>query len=206
MWRVSSPSRTPCPLPPPAPRPPRCACAYAGDGSLTCVSRRCGGRRDTCSSRAARAAAILLPRSVADVANRVALLRGEVATSARLPLRISREGLPRVVCVGDQTWTRDPSDTAGLCNETIVAKVMMTLRPGVIIGCNGWRPMFENPLGKPVGPARWTAKLSFGRGRSQAGRTPSTTKTQRLGGSSGRVMSDHLPLRHNNYLEVPRGS
>ena len=73
------------------------------------------------------------------------------------------------ICVGDQTWTHDPSDTAGLCNETIVAKIMMTLRPGVIIGCNGWRPMFENPLGKPVGPATldsetliWTRTFASG--------------------------------------------
>jgi hypothetical protein len=87
------------------------------------------------------------------------------------------------ICVGDQTWTHDPTDTAGLCvshfrpmssicgaimapdctgwlrshvwrvlptlltlcsslpqNESIIAKVMMTLRPGVIIGCNGWQP------------------------------------------------------------------
>ena len=58
------------------------------------------------------------------------------------------------ICVGDQTWTHDPSDTTGLCDESIIAKVMMSLRPGVIIGCNGWRPgMFDMPLGEPVGPA-----------------------------------------------------
>jgi hypothetical protein len=74
------------------------------------------------------------------------------------------------VCVGDETWTHDPTDTAGLCDESTVAKALMVLRPGVILGCNGWRPgIFDMPLGDPAGPATrdeetevWTRTFSSG--------------------------------------------
>ena len=86
---------TPCPLhttPPHSPSPivPR--------RSLVMDHRRASAEDVTGEEERAAveqsAPAALLPRSVAEVADRVALLRGEVATSARPPLRVRRERLP----------------------------------------------------------------------------------------------------------------
>lgn len=90
------------------------------------------------------------------------------AMNATVRQYLSQPGVDSVyICVGDQLWTHDPADTTGLCDTSIVAKAMMFLEPGVILGCNGWRPEFASLLGNPLGPAIlvedvWTRHFASG--------------------------------------------
>ena len=68
---------------------------------------------------------------------------------------LSRPDIDSVyICVGDQLWTHDPHNTTGLCDTSTIAKALMFIEPGVILGCNGWRPEFASPLGIPLAPDR----------------------------------------------------
>ncbi len=71
------------------------------------------------------------------------------------------------VMVGDD-GTRSP--LVSTCTDTILAMFMLALRPGMILGCNGWEERFDLPLGDPLSPALSSSngiwRRSFARGAS----------------------------------------
>lgn len=53
----------------------------------------------------------------------------------------------------DQKTGWDPADLGGTCSEDMVAKFLVAVEQGGLIGCNGWQGEYGNPLGDPKGPA-----------------------------------------------------
>ena len=57
---------------------------------------------------------------------------------------------------GDQHWTTDPNDPAtlqGNCVGDCLARFLLGLEQGVILGADGWDESYDKPLGAPLGPA-----------------------------------------------------
>jgi hypothetical protein len=62
---------------------------------------------------------------------------------------------------GDQHWTNDPNlptSLQGSCVGDCLARFLLGVETGVILGTDGWDPEYEKPLGDPLGPAVFTAK------------------------------------------------
>jgi hypothetical protein len=60
---------------------------------------------------------------------------------------------------GDQHWTTDPNDPTSLqgsCVGDCLARFLLGVEVGVILGTDGWDPEYEKPLGDPLGPAVFT--------------------------------------------------
>lgn len=53
---------------------------------------------------------------------------------------------------GDQKTDYDPRNVSSQCSSDDVALFMLAVVPGAFLGCNGWDPDFQKPLGAPVGP------------------------------------------------------
>lgn len=60
---------------------------------------------------------------------------------------------------GDQHWTTDPNDPASLqgsCVGDCLARFLLGVERGVILGTDGWDESYAKPLGDPLGPALFT--------------------------------------------------
>eukprot|EP01051_Picozoa_sp_SAG22_P015882 SAG22_NODE_2144_length_2941_cov_2.511963_2_plen_425_part_00 len=60
---------------------------------------------------------------------------------------------------GDQFWTTDPNDPASLggsCLGDCHARFLLLWEPGVMMGSTGYDPIYDRPLGNPLGPAVYT--------------------------------------------------
>jgi hypothetical protein len=64
-----------------------------------------------------------------------------------------------MLCTHDQSWTKDPSDPATLvskCSNDTLARFLLVVERGCVLGTNGWDPAYDRPLGDPLGPALFT--------------------------------------------------
>lgn len=59
----------------------------------------------------------------------------------------------------DQHTDWDPSKTTGSCSEDLVAKFLVAVEEGGLLGCNGWQDEYGNPLGKPLGHATLSGQV-----------------------------------------------
>ena len=62
---------------------------------------------------------------------------------------------------GDQRWTVDPNSPIALqarCTEDCLARFLLGVEKGVILGTEGWDELYDKPLGDPLGPAVFTPK------------------------------------------------
>jgi hypothetical protein len=66
---------------------------------------------------------------------------------------------------GDQHWTTDPNDPLtlqGNCIGDCLARFLLGVEVGVILGADGWDESYSKPLGDPLGPAVWNTTHLFG--------------------------------------------
>jgi len=49
--------------------------------------------------------------------------------------------------------TDAPPTTKSICTQREIIIFLLAVEEGCILGCNGWDPQFEKPLGNPLGPA-----------------------------------------------------
>jgi hypothetical protein len=62
---------------------------------------------------------------------------------------------------GDQHWTVDPNDPSSLqskCSEDCLARFLLGVEKGCILGTEGWDAAYDKPLGDPLGAAQFKAK------------------------------------------------
>ena len=60
---------------------------------------------------------------------------------------------------GDQHWTVDPNDPASIqskCTGDCLARFLLGVEEGAILGTEGWDESYANPLGNPLAPALYT--------------------------------------------------
>jgi hypothetical protein len=65
---------------------------------------------------------------------------------------------------GDQHWTTDPNDPLtlqGNCIGDCLARFLLGVEVGVILGADGWDESYSKPLGDPLGPAVWNTTPCF---------------------------------------------
>jgi len=58
-----------------------------------------------------------------------------------------------LVTQGYSLPNRAAGDLASQCSDFVLASFLLALEPGCFLICNGWDPVFEQPLGRPDGPA-----------------------------------------------------
>ena len=59
-------------------------------------------------------------------------------------------------CFRDQQWMYDPNARSSLvsqCSDKQLARFLLSVEPGCILGTNGWDDKFDLPLGNPLAPA-----------------------------------------------------
>lgn len=64
-----------------------------------------------------------------------------------------------ISCTHDQSWTTDPNTSATLaskCTTDTLARFLLAVEKGCVLGANGWDPAYDRPLGDPLGTAVYT--------------------------------------------------
>eukprot|EP00040_Diaphanoeca_grandis_P030592 m.181039 g.181039 ORF g.181039 m.181039 type:complete len:480 (+) comp32048_c0_seq1:128-1567(+) len=67
-----------------------------------------------------------------------------------------------VSCTDDQKWHINPQNPTSLlsqCDDLVLARFLLAVEKGAILGTNGWDEAYDRPLGDPLGPATYTARV-----------------------------------------------